>query len=413
MEKKYIKLLKKELKPAFGCTEPIALAYCAAKAKEVLGKEPKKIYARLSGNIIKNAFSVYVPGTEGRKGIPISIVAGAFLGDARKELEVLAGVDKSGIEKCDKLIEDSILEMEHENGVENLYIDLKMVSDNDSSRVIIKDAHTNIVLIEKNGEEILNNMTQDEEDDEKFNLDFDGIYDFAMNGDYSQIKDILDMQINYNMAIAKEGLTNPWGSNIGKIVNGNSAKEKCIAHAAAGSDARMSGCELPVVINSGSGNQGISVSVPVIVYAKEKGIEGDRLYRGLILSNLIGLYIKQGIGKLSAYCGVVSAGSASVCGIAMLEGLDSETIKSTLSNSLATNSGIICDGAKASCASKIASSISGAFLALEQAKSGNSFAPRDGIVKDNIDLTIKTVGTIAMDGMKTTDEVILKEMLKG
>lgn len=410
----YKEVLRKELLPAFGCTEPIALAYAAAKAKQVLGKKPEKIIANLSGNMIKNANSVKVPGTEGRQGINISLVAGALLGDADKELEVLANIDKSRLAECDKLIEEGICEINLVTGKANLYIDVILKNGEDFSEVVIENDHTNITLIKKN-DEILEESKLEKVEENMVDFSFDKIYDFAINCDYSDIKDLFDMEIEYNMAIAEEGLKNNWGSNIGSIIlknaNGNE-KEEIAAHASAGSDARMSGCEKPVVINSGSGNQGITVSVPIIYYARKHNIEDEKLYRALIFANLIGLYNKQGIGKLSAYCGVVSAASASVCGVAMLKGHDREMIKETLSNALAVNSGIICDGAKPSCAMKIASSIRNGFLAMEQAESNNSFKAGDGIVKSDIDETIKTVAAIAKEGMKQTDEVILREMIK-
>lgn len=409
----YKEVLRKELLPAFGCTEPIALAYAAAKAKQVLGQNPEKIIANLSGNMIKNANSVKVPGTEGRQGIDISLVAGALLGDANKELEVLANIDKSRLAECDKLIEEGICEINHVTGKANLYIDVILKSGEDFSEVVIENDHTNITLIKKN-DQILEKSKIEKVEENKVDFSFDKIYDFTKDCDYSDIKDILDMQIEYNMAIAEEGIENDWGSNIGSIIlknaNGNE-KEEIAAYASAGSDARMSGCEKPVVINSGSGNQGITVAVPIIYYARKHNIEDEKLYRALIFANLIGLYSKQGIGKLSAYCGVVSAGSSSISGIAMLKGHDREMIKETLSNALAVNSGIICDGAKPSCAMKIASSIRNGFLAMEQAESNNSFKPGDGIVKSDIDETIKTVAAIAKEGMKKTDEIILREML--
>lgn len=410
----YIKLLKHELIPAFGCTEPIALALASSMARKVLKENPNKIVATLSGNMIKNANSVKVPGTDGRKGIEISLVAGAFLGNSDKGLEVLEGIDKSKLSYCDKLIEDGIVEIKIKKNCPNLYIDVYMVGEYDSSRVVLEHSHTNVVLIERNGESIKNNQSDDFEEHEEI-LTFNGIYDFAKNGDYNEVKEILDMQLDYNKAIAVEGIENSWGSNIGKTIldrNSNVYDEKLVAYAAAGSDARMSGCEKPVVINSGSGNQGITVSVPLGLYLEDNNIDGDLKYRSLIFANLIGLYIKQGIGKLSAYCGVVSAAAASVCGIAFAKEESKEIIEKTLTNALATNSGIICDGAKPSCASKIASSLRNAFLSYDQAKTENSFISGDGIVKDSVEETVKTVGNIARNGMKSTDEVILNEMIK-
>ncbi len=409
----YIDYMKKELIPAFGCTEPIALAYAAAKSSEVLGEKPEKIIARLSGNIIKNANSVKVPGTDGRKGINISLVAGAFYGDASRELQVLENMDKSKLDEADKMIEEGIVQMELVPEVPNLYIEIESIKGDNYSKIVVEKDHTNITKIEKNGEIIFENP-YDKNNDTIMDFSFDKIYKFAKEEDYSEVKYILDEQIKYNIDIANEGIQNNWGSNIGEIIldsNPEDFTEKMVAYASAGSDARMSGCEKPVVINSGSGNQGITVSVPIILYAKEKGFSDEELYRALMFANLTGLYLKQGIGKLSAYCGVVSAASASVAGIAFLENESEEIIEETLSNALAVNSGLICDGAKPSCAMKIASSLRNAFLAYEQAKKGKSFHSGDGIVKPTLEETIKTVSRIARYGMKETDEIILNEML--
>lgn len=410
----YIDFLKEELVPSFGCTEPIAIALAAAKAKEILGKNPDKIITNLSGNMIKNAHSVKVPGTDGRKGIEISVVAGALLGDPSKDLEVLANVDKSKLEHCDELIEDGFVEVNLVPDVTGLYIDIEMFSGDENAKVVVSDAHTNIVHIEKNGEVIFEKDVEDEEG-RHIDLSFDKIYDFAKNEDYSEIKDILDTQIQYNLSIAKEGLENNWGSNIGSVILGMNSQDyfdKLAAYAAAGSDARMSGCEMPVVINSGSGNQGITTAVPVIVYAKDNNYSDEELYRALVFSNLMSLYIKERIGKLSAYCGVVSAASSAIAGVGFLAGDSKEVLEGTISNALATNSGMICDGAKPSCASKIASSIRSASVSYRQAQANKDFDSGDGIVKSNLDETIITVGNIAKCGMKTTDEVVLEEMLR-
>ena len=410
----YNKFLREKMVPAFGCTEPIALAFAASRAREILGEDPEKITAKLSGNMIKNVNSVKVPGTDGRKGIEISLAAGAFLGDYKKKLEVLSDVDKSKLEYLDDLIKNGLVDIELVHEIKGLYIDIIMGKAAKKSRVVIKDYHTNIIFESLNDEIIFEKKDEEEKEEDKIDLSFDKIYDFAKNGNYDSIIDVLDKEIDYNYAIAKEGIENPWGANIGKMVledAENNYKDKLVAYAAAGSDARMSGCEKPVVINSGSGNQGITVSVPIIIYAKDHDIDKDKLYRSLIFANLIGLYIKEGIGELSAYCGVVSAAAASVCGIAFMKDEERDLIKEILTNALATNSGIICDGAKESCAIKIASSLKMSLLAYRQAKEGNSFKPGDGIVKGDVDEMIKTVGHIAMEGMKETDEVILREMI--
>lgn len=407
-------LIRKELIPAMGCTEPIAIAYAAAKAREILGSIPTKITANLSSNIIKNANSVTVPSTNGRKGIEISVVAGMLLGDANKELEVLADIDKSKLDLCDKFIDEGLVTVNLQANKVGLYIQIILENDTESSSVTIEDSHTNIIEIKKN-EDILFEKEDENKEELKVDFSFDQIYNFAKTCDYSDIIDILDRQISYNEKISKEGIQNNWGSNIGKIIlenNPNNYYEKLAAYAAAGSDARMNGCELPVVINSGSGNQGITTSVPLILYARDNKISDDCLYRALIFSNLISLYIKDQIGKLSAYCGVVSASSAVISSIAFINDEDKKIIEETITNALAGNSGIICDGAKSSCAMKIASSIRNATLAYQQSKSNNSFDVGDGIVKDSIDKTIDTVGKIAKYGMKKTDEVILSEMIE-
>lgn len=410
----YYEFLEQELVPAYGCTEPIAIAYASSMATKTLEDEPEKIVANLSPNIIKNANSVKVPGTEGRKGIPISVVAGAFLGNADKKLEVLENIDKKRLPEMDKKIEDNILEVNLVKNVANLYIEIIAKKGDDYSKVVIEGGHTNITLIEKNGKVIFKKDSE-EEQTQKIDFSIDKILDFADTCDIEKLKPIFDRQIKYNIEIAEEGLRNEYGSNIGKLVIKNAENlytEKLVAYAAAGSDARMSGSDKPVVINSGSGNQGITVSVPVIVYARDNNISGDRLYRALVCANLIALYMKQGIGKLSAYCGAVSAAGGAVCGIAYLEKASKDIIEGTLVNTLATNSGIICDGAKASCASKIASSLRNAFLSYEQAKTQNTFKAGDGIVKPNIEDTLEVVSNIARYGMKKTDEVILSEMIE-
>ncbi|MSS78445.1 serine dehydratase subunit alpha family protein [Anaerococcus sp. WCA-380-WT-2B] len=409
----YKELIKRELIPAFGCTEPIAIAFASAKASELLGKKPEKIIANLSSNMIKNAYSVTVPGTLGRKGIEISIVAGALLADSSKKLELLSTIDKSRLSECDDFIKEGRVELNLAKGKANLYIEIITINEDNSSKVVVEDSHTNIVRMEKNGEVIFDKTSKDNNED-SCSFSFNEIYNFARTCDYNDIKNILQKQIDYNLKIAQEGLDNDWGSNIGRLVlemDNKAYFEKLVAFAAAGSDARMNGCELPVIINSGSGNQGITTSVPLILYAKDYKYKEDDLYRALIFSNLISLYIKDKIGKLSAYCGVVSASSAVFSSIAFIKGEDKKIIKDTIINSLAVNSGIICDGAKSSCAMKIASSLRNAALAYEQAKHYKSFKSGDGIVKDSLDKTIETVANIARYGMKKTDEVVLNEML--
>lgn len=407
------KIIRDELIPATGCTEPIAIAYASAKAREILGSDPDEIIANLSSNIIKNAKAVTVPGTDGRKGIEISIVAGAFLGKASKKLEVLSNIDKSQLDKCDKFIEEGRVKLNLVKGKDGVFVEIICKNKTDKASVVITASHTNITEIRKN-DELIFSKENNENQKQDLEFSFDKVYDFARTCDYSDIKDVLDRQISYNQAIASAGLSNNWGANIGKLILSNSPSnyyEKLVAFAAAGSDARMDGCELPVIINSGSGNQGITTSVPIILYAKDKGFSDDDLYRALIFSNLIALYIKNEIGKLSAYCGVVSASAAVISSIAFINKEDRKIIEETITNALAVNSGIICDGAKSSCAMKIASSLRNASLAYIQAKTNNSFRSGDGIVKEDIDKTIETVARIAKYGMKKTDEVVLSEMI--
>lgn len=408
----YSKVLRGELIPAFGCTEPIALALAAAKAGSYLEKDAKSMTAIVSANIYKNAHSVTVPSCNGQKGLGIALMAGLLLGDPDKDLEVLNGIDSSRLNEANQKLEDGFLDIKIKPGETGVYVEIILDSIDEKVRLILSGAHNHISYVEKDGKVLLEDFPEDAEDN-LVDYNFDSIYEYADKADLSPIKDILDKQIEYNTKISEEGLKNDWGSGIGKIlIDSNNDNDKLAAYAAAGSDARMTGCEFPVVINAGSGNQGITVSMPLVVYAKEHGLDQEKLYRALTLSNLLSLYIKQGVGKLSAYCGAVSAASACGAGLAYLQGESKDVVAGTLSNSLATNSGILCDGAKASCAAKIASSLSIGFMSLEQAKRGKSFNSGDGMVKDSIDKMILSVGKIAKDGMKETDTVLLDEMLK-
>lgn len=408
----YTKILKEEMIPAFGCTEPIALALASAHAAQVLGMKPEKILVHCSRNVIKNAKSVTVPGTNGRKGIEISVVLGAIAGDAKKGLEVLSGIEPEKSDEADKLVKEGICTILLEEGVPDLYIKAEVYAKGESASVTLKDSHTNIINVTKNGKEILNkNSARDFERDETVKMSFTEIYNYANTTDLTQVIPLLDREIEYNMAIANEGIKGNWGSNVGATILEGNPEAKIVGYTAAASDARMGGCEMPVIINSGSGNQGITVSVPIIVYARENNVSREALYRALLLSNCIGVYLKQGIGKLSAYCGAVSAAAASAGGIAYLKGAPIEIIEDTVSNALATSSGIICDGAKASCASKIAVAVSTGLMAYDLAVAGRSFENGDGIVKETIDKTIDSVGIIAKDGMKETDIKILNVMI--
>lgn len=412
----YINILEEELVPAMGCTEPICLAYAAAKAKEVLGEMPDKVDILASGNIIKNVKSVIVPNTNGMKGLKASVAIGIVGGKPEKELEVIASVTAAQKEETKKFLETIPMNVTHIESKEQLDVTVKLYKGNHSSSVRIINFHTNIVQIQKDEEIIFESntiSTPSKTLTDRSILSMEGIYNFANNVDIDDVKEMLDRQLKYNKAISDEGLNNNWGANIGSLLlnnYGNDVKVKAKAWAAAGSDARMNGCEMPVIINSGSGNQGITVSMPVLAYAKEYNIEQERVYRALCVSNLTAIHQKTLIGRLSAYCGAISAGCAAACGIAYLLGEDLATISQTLENSLAINSGIICDGAKASCAAKIATAIDGGIIGYNMCKNKKNFCGGDGIIGSNVEKTIKNIGTLASKGMRETDKVIIEIM---
>ena len=412
----YISLLQKEMKPAFGCTEPIALAYAAAKAASVLDEFPNHIHARCSANIIKNVKSVVIPNSGGRKGLAAATVLGAIVGHPERELEVLESATDEDRKWLGMLLDSSFCTVELAEGVDNLYIEITATTDEHTAVVRIENAHTNITHVSIDGEVLSETINEIKEPESStFPMTFDSIYEFAKAGDISGILPSIKQQVEYNTAISNEGLSNDYGANIGRLLllddESPSLETKCKARAAAGSDARMSGCPLPVVICSGSGNQGLTVSMPIITTAEELGKTDEELYRALVFANLLTLYVKSGIGKLSAYCGVVSAGIVSVAGIAFLKGDSKDIIEDTLVNGLVSLSGIVCDGAKPSCAGKIAISLDGAFMGYKQARLNKSYQKGDGLVAHSVDDTIKSIGVVAQ-GMKETDVVILNEMLK-
>ncbi len=417
MYTKLLSILKKELIPALGCTEPIAIAYASAKAREVLGDTPDEIVVRCSGNIIKNVKGVIVPTTGNMKGIETSAVLGAVAGKSERELEVLADVKNEDIQKTRELLDLKICRVELEEDVDNLYIEVIAKKGNETASVTIEDNHTNIVKIEKNGIVLHEGCSAIEGKDDDYNVDdisVRNIYDFANSVIISDVKEILDRQIKYNTAIATEGLSHRYGANVGESLirnYGNDIKILAKAYAAAGSDARMSGCTMPVIINSGSGNQGITVSLPVIVYAKYLHVSDEKLYRALVLSNLIAIYQKKGIGKLSAYCGAVSAACGCAAGISFLHDAPFDVITKTITNVLGNVSGIVCDGAKPSCAAKIASSVDAAIMAHYMAMDGRTFNPGEGLVKGDVEETIKGICKMGKDGMKGTDIEILNIMI--
>lgn len=412
----YVQILKEELVPAMGCTEPIALAYCAAKAREVLGCLPDRCQVRASGNIVKNVKSVIVPNTGGLKGIEAACAAGAAAGDASRVLEVIAGVteeQKQGIRKFLDRVPIEVAPLETEEILDMVVI----LSCEDSwAKVRIAGYHTNIVLIEKDGKVLYEKgVTADKEVSmaDRSLLSIEGIYDFAKTACLEDVKEVLSRQIACNSAISREGLNHDWGANIGSTLLkacGNDVRTRARAAAAAGSDARMSGCEMPVIINSGSGNQGMTASLPVIEYAGELGASEEMLYRALILSNLITIHQKTGIGRLSAYCGAVSAGCGAGCGIAFLLGGDFKAIAHTLVNALAIVSGIICDGAKPSCAGKIAAAVDAGILGYDMYQNGQQFKGGDGIISKGVENTIINIGRLGKEGMKETDKEIIRIM---
>lgn len=414
----YTEILKEELMAAMGCTEPIALAYAAAIARRELNDLPDKVLVQTSGSIIKNVKSVIVPNTGHLKGIPAAVSAGIVAGNPDKELEVIADVSKDDIKNIEKFMQEKEIVVEHLDEGIIFDIVITLYKGEDYAKVHIINSHTNVVLVEHNHQvlkssDCLNDMPSDTAKYELLNMK--DIWDYINHVELVDIKDILDRQIAYNMAIAEEGLQADYGANIGKVIlssDANSLKARAAAMAAAGSDTRMNGCELPVIINSGSGNQGITVSVPVITYAKELKATDEQLYRALALSNLTAIHQRTPIGRLSAYCGAVNAGAAAGAGIAYLSGGDYEAVIHTVVNALAIVSGIICDGAKASCAGKIAFAVEAGILGYNMYMQGQQFYGGDGIVKKGIEDTLKSVGRLGKDGMKGTNEEIIKIMLE-
>ncbi len=413
----YVQILKEELVPAMGCTEPIALAYAAAKAREILGSIPDKVVIEASGSIIKNVKSVIVPNTNHLKGIPAAATAGIIAGRAEKELEVIAQVTESEIEQMKQFLQTADIKVVHaDNGI-TFDIIVSVYKGSSYAKVRIANYHTNIVLMEKDGEVLYEIAVEGEKEEgltDRNLLNMKDIWDFAMTVDVKDIKETLDRQIAYNTAIAEGGLRGDYGANIGSVLldtYGDDIRTRAKAKAAAGSDARMNGCELPVIINSGSGNQGMTSSIPVIEYAKEFDADEDTLYRALALSNLVTIHQKTGIGRLSAYCGAVSAGAGAGAGIAYLCGGGYEEVIHTVVNALAIVSGIVCDGAKASCAAKIASAVDAGILGYNMYKRGQQFYGGDGIVTRGVEETIQNVGRLGKQGMKETNEEIIKIMV--
>ena len=416
ISQQYIRILKEELIPAMGCTEPISIAYAAAKARATLGETAVKGELSVSGNIVKNAKSVTVPRTGGLRGIASAFAAGLVAGRAEAELEVLSEVDDKQVAEIKRVRDSFPLETRTPDDARTFDIGVTLYSQNHVSYVRIADTHTNIVCVKLDGKTLFEKpLEKQAQKTDRSILNVDDIYEFAQTVDVEEVRETLDRQIDYNMAIAEEGLNHDYGANVGKVLLRTyqpDIKITARAYAAAASDARMNGCELPVIINSGSGNQGITASVPVVVYARGLHMSKEKLLRALCVSNLVTVHLKSGIGTLSAYCGVVSAGAGAACGVAYLLGGGKKEIAHTLVNALAIDSGIICDGAKASCAAKIATAVESGLLGLNMYYNGNQFYAGDGIVKKGVENTIKSVSRLAHKGMKETDKEIIRIMLE-
>ena len=418
----YVNILKEELVPAMGCTEPIAIAYAAAVLRETLGRPAERMEVEASGNIIKNVKSVFVPGTGGLRGIPAAAAAGMAAGDPSLDLEVLSQIGEAEQARIREYLAHTPITVKLADSPLIFDILVRAWAGEDSALVRIANYHTHIVRIEKNGAVLKDLPVQAAAEEgltDKSVLSVRGILEFAREADLSDVEETLSRQIRFNTAIAQEGLRGDYGANIGQVLlsaYGDDVKIRAKAMAAAGSDARMNGCGLPVVIVSGSGNQGLTASLPVIEYAKELGADQETLYRALLVSDLITIHLKAEIGRLSAYCGAVSAGCGSGAGIAYLYGKDKpeeallKDVSHTIVNSLAVVSGIVCDGAKASCAAKIASAVDAGLLGFYMYQNGQQFRGGDGIISKGVEETIHNIGLLATQGMRETDREILDIM---
>lgn len=413
----YIRLLKCELVPAMGCTEPIAVAYAAASAARELGVLPEKVDICVSANIIKNVKSVIVPNTGGLHGLAAAAAAGIIAGDPERELLVISEVTENQQKEIAEYLDKAEFTVRESKSGALFDIFITLSGGGHEAACRIAEDHTNIVLIKRDRETVYSRNPEKIEPETaayKELLGVKQIVEFADTLNIEDVKDIFDRQIACNMAIAEEGLTNNYGARIGQVIlktRENDVITRAKAYAAAASDARMGGCEKPVVINSGSGNQGITASVPVVIYARELGVSDEALYRALAVSNLVTLHLKSGIGPLSAYCGVISAGCGAAAGITYLYGGKFREVAHTVVNAIAINSGVICDGAKASCAAKIASAVEAGILGMQMFRDGSQFIGGDGIVTKGVENTIRNVSRLAVDGMRKTDAEIIKIML--
>jgi len=413
----YLDILKEELVPATGCTEPIAVAYAAALARKTLGAMPERTELIVSANIIKNVKSVVVPGTDGLRGLEAAAAAGIVAGDAAKELEVIASIDDAGRAAIREYMANAVIDVTGSDSGFVFEIKAVVHAAEHSAMCRIAGFHTNVIRIEKDGE-IIKDVPYSEAGEnhttDRSVMSIEGIVEFAGTVDIADIHPTLERQIKYNMAIAEAGITGNYGAQVGKVLLkafGDNVHNRAKAWAAAGSDARMNGCSMPVIINSGSGNQGITSSVPVIIYAKDMGVSEELLYRALTVSNLTTIHLKTGIGRLSAYCGAISAGCGAAAGIAYLHGGRVKEIAHTVVNAVAINSGVICDGAKSSCAAKIASAVDAGLLGMEMYMQGSQFYGGDGIVTKGVENTIVNVGRLARKGMAGTDKEIIDIMI--
>lgn len=412
----YCEILQAELIPAMGCTEPIAIALTAAHAKKYTEEPITSVEVCASGNIIKNVKSVIVPHTGGLRGIETAAAAGIVAGNADKELEVLSAIDEDDIQKISKFVSETKIVVTKSTSEYLLDIGVTLHSNHHVVYARSAQYHTGLCLIQVDDQIIFEKpIPKNTSSLDHSILNIEGIIDFAEHCNIEDVQEILDRQISYNMAIAQEGISGKYGAAIGRtllMAYGDSVHNRAKAYAAAGSDARMNGCELPVVINSGSGNQGITTSIPVIIYAKELKVSKEKLYRALLVANLTSIHLKTGIGCLSAYCGATSAGCGAGAGIMYLHGGKLNEISHTIANALAINSGVVCDGAKASCAAKIASGVESGLLGMQMYMHGKEFYRGDGIIGKSVEDTIKNVGQLAHDGMAETDKEIIKIMLE-
>lgn len=414
----YVAILEEELVCAMGCTEPIAVAYCAALARRALGAMPERVCVAASANIIKNVKSVVVPNTGGARGIEAAAAAGVVAGDADAKLEVLAGVTGEQVAEMRDYLATHEVSVSPSEQPWIFDIQVRAEAGGHVALCEIAGSHTNVIRVERDDEVLLDAPFEEGADEgdagtDRSCLSIENIVEFADAVDLGDVKQVLGRQIACNVEISHEGLRGDWGANVGSVLleaYGDGVANRAKAWAAAGSDARMGGCELPVVINSGSGNQGITASVPVIVYARELGVSHDELLRALVVSNLVTIHLKTGIGRLSAYCGATSAGAGAAAGITYLYGGRADEISHTVVNAIAIDSGMVCDGAKASCAAKIASAVEAGLLGMQMQRQGKQFYGGDGIVVKGVENTIRNVGVLAAQGMRETDRTIIELM---